>query len=127
MSVLQKMIGFVVTTNPASAKEFYGDKLGFRQLIEDAHGMTFDANGSRLRVVRAKDFTAAPGTVLGWNVTDMHETIRALVAKGVVFEQFRLPFMKQDELGVWTAPSGDEVAWFKDPEGNVLSISKHPF
>lgn len=127
MSVLTKMIGFVVTTDADKAKEFYTGKLGFRQLNEDNHGLTFDANGSRLRVVRAKEFSAAPGTVLGWNVDDMHATIRALVDKGVVFEQFNLPFMQQDEFGVWTAPSGDEVAWFKDPEGNVLSISKHLF
>lgn len=127
MSALGMMIGFVVSTNFHNAKEFYGHKLGFRQLTEDEWGMTFDANGSRIRVDRAEEFTAAPGTVLGWTVDDIRATIRDLMSRGVVFEQFKLPFMPQDELGVWTAPAGDEVAWFKDPDGNVLSVSKHPF
>ncbi|MEO7361993.1 MAG: VOC family protein [Gemmatimonadaceae bacterium] len=127
MSALVKMIGFFGATDFAQAKEFYGNVLGFLQLNEDDHGMTFDANGSRLRVVRAKEFAPASGTVLGWNVDDLHETIRELVARGVLFEQFKVPFMPQDELGVWTAPTGDQVAWFKDPSGNVLSLSKHPF
>ncbi|MEP6834740.1 MAG: VOC family protein [Gemmatimonas sp.] len=127
MSALTKMIGFVVATDFDRAKEFYGTKLGFRQLNEDDHGMTFDANGSYLRVTRAQTFTPAQGTVLGWNVSDMHATIRALTERGVLFEQFNLPFMKQDDLGVWATPGGDEVAWFKDPEGNVLSISKHTY
>lgn len=127
MNVLSKMIGFVVSTDFEKAKDFYGRKLGFRQLNEDSHGMTFDANGCRLRVTRAETFTPAHGTVLGWSVSDMHETIRELMASGIHFEQFNLPFMPQDELGVWAAPTGDEVAWFKDPEGNVLSISRHPY
>ena len=63
--------------------------------------------------------------VLGWEVSDIHAAIRALTANGVKFEQFNLPFMKQDEHGVWTPPNGDQVAWFKDPDGNTLSISRH--
>lgn len=127
MSALEKMIGFVVSTNFEKAKQFYGSKLGFRLIHEDEHGMMFDANGSRLRIDRAETFSPAAGTVLGWNVADVRETIRELSAHGVVFEQFGLPFMEQDALGVWTAPTGDEVAWFKDPDGNLLSLSKHPF
>ena len=65
------------------------------------------------------------GTVLGWEVDDIHAAIRELMPRGVHFEQFNLPFMKQDEMGVWTPPNGDKVAWFKDPDGNVLSISQH--
>ncbi len=126
MNVLAQMIGFVVATDFELAKQFYGTKLEFRQINEDDHGMTFDVgNGCRLRVTRAQSFTPAQGTVLGWSVTDMHATIRALISRGVEFEQFNLAFMPQDELGVWAAPSGDEVAWFKDPQGNILSISKH--
>jgi hypothetical protein len=65
--------------------------------------------------------------VLGWNVPDMPAAIAGLSARGVKFEQFNFAFMPQDELGVWTTPNGDEIAWFKDPEGNVLSISKHSY
>ena len=125
MSVLKQLIGFVTTTDPAKARAFYGEVLGFRLLEEDDFALVFDANGSMVRVGKAKTFSPAPGTVLGWEVPDIYAAIRELVPRGVRFEQFALPFMKQDEHGVWTPPNGDRVAWFKDADGNVLSISQH--
>ena len=125
MAVLEKMIGFVVTNDAEKAKAFYGDVLGFRLVGEDDFALVFDANGTTLRVGKGRDFKPAQGTVLGWEVGDIHAAIRALVARGVRFEQFNLPFMKQDEHGVWTPPNGDKVAWFKDPDGNTLSLSHH--
>ena len=119
------MVGFVTTTKPDEARAFYGEKLGFRFVADDDFALVFDANGTTIRVGKARSFTPAHGTVLGWEVGDVHAAIEELTARGVTFEQFNLPFMKQDEAGVWTAPSGDQVAWFKDPDGNVLSISKH--
>jgi catechol 2,3-dioxygenase-like lactoylglutathione lyase family enzyme len=71
---------------------------------------------------KAHGFKPAQGTVLGWDVDDIHAAIRELTARGVHFEQFGLPFMKQDEFGVWTPPNGDKVAWFKDPDGNILAV-----
>lgn len=123
--MLSQMIGFVVTTNPAAALAFYRDTLGFPLLSDDEYALVFDANGTMIRVQKARDFRPAQGTVLGWKVDDIRAEVRALVARGVTFEQFNLAFIPQDELGVWTAPNGDEVAWFKDPEGNVLSLSYH--
>jgi catechol 2,3-dioxygenase-like lactoylglutathione lyase family enzyme len=125
MAVLTKMIGFLASNDTVKATGFYRDVLGFRLLSEDDFALTFDANGTKLRVNKTKNHTPAIGTVLGWEVDDIRAAIRELMARGVKFEQFGLPFMKQDELGVWTTPNGDEVAWFKDPDGNVLSISKH--
>ena len=125
MPVLSKMVGFVTTTNPDQAKSFYGDVLGFRLVSDDDFAVVFDANGTTIRVGKARAFTPAQGTVLGWEVADIYAAIRELVPRGVHFEQFGLPFLKQDEHGVWTPPNGDKVAWFKDPEGNVLSISQH--
>lgn len=125
MPVLTKMIGFLTTSNPEEAKAFYADTLGFHQLSEDDFAIVFDANGTTIRVGKAQSFTPAQGTVLGWEVADIHAAIRELTAEGVRFEQFNLPFLKQDEHGVWTPPNGDQVAWFKDPDGNVLSISRH--
>jgi catechol 2,3-dioxygenase-like lactoylglutathione lyase family enzyme len=126
MSVLTTMIGFVSTAEPEKARAFYGDVLGFRLTTDDDFALVFDANGTKLRVAKGRSSPPAPGTVLGWEVDDIHAAIRELVARGVKFEQWNLPFMKQDEHGVWTPPSGDQVAWFKDPDGNVLSISRHP-
>jgi catechol 2,3-dioxygenase-like lactoylglutathione lyase family enzyme len=125
MSVLNRMIGFVITSDAEKAKTFYGGVLGFRLMNEDEYALSFDANGTMLRVNKGRDFKPAPGTVLGWEVDDIHAAIRELTPRGVHFEQFGLPFMPQDGLGVWTPPNGDRVAWFKDPDGNVLSISQH--
>ena len=125
MPVLTRMIGFVVTSNPDKAKAFYGGVLGFREVSDDDFAIMFDANGTRIRVNKAREFTPARGTVLGWEVDDIYAAIRDLAPRGVLFEQFNLPFMKQDEFGVWTPPNGDRVAWFKDPDGNTLSISQH--
>ena len=123
MAVLAKMVGFVMTTDPRKAKAFYGDVLGFQLIDEDEYALVYDANGTMIRIGKAKEFKPAQGTILGWEVEDIHTAIRELVPRGVRFEQWGLPFMKQD--GVWTPPNGDRVAWFKDPEGNVLSISQH--
>jgi len=125
MSVLTSMIGFVVTSDPEKAKTFYGDRLGFRLLDEDDFALVFDANGTMLRVAKAREFKPARNTVLGWEVDDIRAAIGELTSRGVQFERYDLPFMKQDELGVWSPGNGDHVAWFKDPEGNVLSISQH--
>jgi catechol 2,3-dioxygenase-like lactoylglutathione lyase family enzyme len=125
MPVLNQLIGFLNTNDPERAKRFYGEVLGFRLISDDNFAVSFDANGTMIRINKAKNFQPAVGTVLGWEVVDIHAAIRELSAKGVHFEQFNLPFMKQDEHGVWTPPNGDQVAWFKDPDGNVLSISKH--
>jgi catechol 2,3-dioxygenase-like lactoylglutathione lyase family enzyme len=119
------MVGFVQTTAPERAMAFYGDTLGFAFLGDDGFALSFDANGTRLRVAKARAFTPAPATVLGWEVADIAAEVRALVERGVRFEQFNLPFLVQDALGIWTAPNGDRVAWFKDPDGNILSLSCH--
>jgi catechol 2,3-dioxygenase-like lactoylglutathione lyase family enzyme len=124
MALLNKMVGFLRTGNPENAKAFYGGVLGFREISDDAFAIVFDANGTTIRVSKLPDFTPVQGTVLGWNVPDIYAAIKELGPRGVKFEQFNLSFMKQDELGVWMPPGGGAVAWFKDPDGNVLSISQ---
>jgi catechol 2,3-dioxygenase-like lactoylglutathione lyase family enzyme len=119
------MVGFVTTTDADKARAFYGGVLGFRLTGDDEYALVYDANGTMLRVGKAKTFTPAPGTILGWEVADIRAALRELVPQGVRFVQWGLPFMKQDEDGVWTPQNGDHVAWFKDPDGNVLSISQH--
>lgn len=122
---LSKMIGFVTTTDAEKAKAFYGDVLGFRLVSDDNFAVVFDANGTMLRLAKARTHLPANGTVLGWEVDDIHASIAELVGRGARFERYDLPFLKQDDAGVWTAPNGDRVAWFKDPDGNVLSLSTH--
>ncbi len=122
---LSKIIGFLTTTDAAKATAFYQGTLGFRFVGDDGFALIFDAHGTMIRIVKAQAFAPAAGTVLGWEVGDVPTAVRELSAQGVVFAQFGLSFLNQDELGVWKAPGGDEVAWFKDPDGNVLSISSH--
>ena len=118
------IIAFVPTTDAARARAFYESVLGLRFVKDDGFAMVLDANGIMIRVAKVgKDFVPAKFTILGWQVSDIENVVRGLQAKGVQFEIFG--FFKQDELGIWTAPTGDKVAWFKDPDGNVLSVSQH--
>jgi hypothetical protein len=89
---------------------------------DDGFAMVLDANGIMVRVAKC-EFTPAPFTILGWQVTGIEEMAKGLQARGARFERFG--FFEQDELGIWTAPTGDKVAWFKDPDGNMLSVSQH--
>ena len=119
------IIGFVTIVDVAKAKEFYRDKLGLRLVSEEPpFALVFDANGIMLRLVMGRERPAGHGTVLGWQVQDIASIVRKLEKVGVRFERY--DFAKQDELGIWTTPTGAKVAWFKDPDGNVLSISEHP-
>jgi hypothetical protein len=90
----------------------------------DGFAMVLDANGIMIRVAKVPpDFKPLPFTILGWQVTGIEEIVPELQKRGVAFERFGFP--GQDALGIWTAPSGDKVAWFKDPDGNTLSLSQH--
>lgn len=82
----------------------------------------FDAHGTRLRVTTVREVVPAPYTLLGWMVDDIAATIRTLGQAGVEFERY--PGISQDELGIWTAPGGASIAWFKDPDGNLLSLTQ---
>jgi hypothetical protein len=97
--------------------------LGLRFVKDDGFALVMDANGIMVRVAKAPEFKPATFTILGWQVSDIEKVVRSLQKRGVQFEIFG--FFKQDELGIWTAPTGDKVAWFKDPDGNVLSVSEH--
>jgi catechol 2,3-dioxygenase-like lactoylglutathione lyase family enzyme len=116
------IVAFVPTKDPEKARAFYVDVLGLRFIKDDGFAMVLDANGIMVRVARAQ-FTPAQFTILGWQVKNIEKTVAGLQEKGVHFERFG--FFEQDALGIWTAPTGDKVAWFKDPDGNVLSVSQH--
>ena len=116
------IVAFVPTKDAEKARGFYEGVLGLRFVKDDGFAMVFDANGIMVRIARAQ-FTPAPFTILGWQVKEIENVVSGLQAKGVSFERFG--FFEQDELGIWTAPTGDKVAWFKDPDGNVLSVSQH--
>ncbi|HTU42620.1 MAG TPA: VOC family protein [Candidatus Aquilonibacter sp.] len=119
----QKIVAFIQITNVEKARAFYEGILGLRFVKDDGFAAVFDANGIMVRAAKTKEFTPLQATVLGWEVANIEEKVRGLRDRGVRFEVFG--FFKQDELGIWTAPTGDKVAWFKDPDGNILSVSEH--
>jgi catechol 2,3-dioxygenase-like lactoylglutathione lyase family enzyme len=117
----QRIKAFVSTTQPDRARKFYKEKLGLKLLSEDSYGLEFEANGALLRISIVDKLTPQPFTVLGWDTKDIVSIIKYLNEKGVTFERY--DFVKQDESSIWTAPGGTRVAWFKDPDGNLLSLS----
>jgi catechol 2,3-dioxygenase-like lactoylglutathione lyase family enzyme len=117
------IVAFVAITDADKARAFYEGVLGLKFVKDDGFALVFDANGIMVRAAKMKEVKPAQFTVLGWQVQDIESVVRGLQKKGLKFEIFG--FFKQDELGIWTAPTGDKVAWFKDPDGNVLSVSEH--
>jgi catechol 2,3-dioxygenase-like lactoylglutathione lyase family enzyme len=119
------IIAFVPIVDVARAKHFYGETLGLQLLSEEPpFALVFNAHGIMLRLVMAKELPPRFGTAVGWRVMDIASVVADLAAAGVTFERY--PNMAQDQLGVWTTPTGAKVAWFKDADGNLLSVSEHP-
>jgi predicted enzyme related to lactoylglutathione lyase len=117
-----KLIAFVATTDPARAKKFYRDTLRLRLVSEDAFALVFDVSGTMLRVATVQQLSPAPYTVLGWQVPDIVAAVNSVEAAGIKLQRY--PGMNQDELGIWTSPGGGRIAWFKDPDGNTLSLTQ---
>jgi len=118
-----KIVGFVATKDYAKARNFYEKILGIEFVNQDAFALEFRSGGNMIRISKVDDFTPMPFTVLGWEVTDIQKVVEDLTKRGVTFEKYS--FLKQDDLGIWDAPGGSRVAWFKDPDGNLLSVSRH--
>ena len=114
------LTAFLATSNPAKARTFYAKTLGLRLVEEDNFALVFDAAGVPLRIQKVDEVRPHAYTSLGWRVPSIRRAMTGLVKKGVVFERYA--FLEQDEAGVWLAPSGTKVAWFKDPDGNLLSV-----
>jgi catechol 2,3-dioxygenase-like lactoylglutathione lyase family enzyme len=125
MSLLasSKIAAFSATTDPDRAKAFYRDQLGLRLVSDEQYALVFDAAGTMLRVQKVKEVSEAKYTTLGWNVPDIEATVDELEKAGVKFERYGFP--GQDEKGIWAPPgSTAKVAWFKDPDGNILSLTQ---
>jgi catechol 2,3-dioxygenase-like lactoylglutathione lyase family enzyme len=118
------LIGFVSVTDATRARHFYGGVLGLDLVEESPFALEFDCAGTMLRVTLANHVAPAPYTVLGWRVDDIEATVSALTAAGVSL-QFYEGFGQTAE-GIWLAPGGAKVVWFKDPDGNLLSVTELP-
>jgi catechol 2,3-dioxygenase-like lactoylglutathione lyase family enzyme len=118
------IMAFLATRDAAQSLSFFRDTLGLHLLADEPSALVFDANGTILRVTKVKHVAPVPYTVLGWRVVDIGAAVRSLAGRGVRFERF--VDKEQDQSGVWISPSGANVAWFKDPDGNVLSLTQFP-
>ena len=125
MGVLEKaaIAAFIASANIAEARDFYENTLGLTIISDDEYALVFDANGTSLRIQKVAEVEPKQYTSLGWHVDDISAAVTALVAKGVRFERYE--FMQPDELGIVTFPGGARVAWFKDPDGNLLSLDQY--
>jgi len=120
----EKVVTFLATADAGRARRFYEGLLGLTVVSDDgfALAVAVDSAGTVLRIQKVESFRPHPFTALGWQVIDIEETVKELAGRGAVFERFE--GLQQDAAGIWIAPSGTRVAWFKDPDGNTLSISQ---
>ena len=122
MLTAAKPIAFVATADSERALRFYRDLLGLRLVDDEPYALVFDLAGVPLRIQKVPQHKPLPYTALGWQVSEIELVVAALSAKGVRFERF--DGMEQDPAGIWCSPSGAQVAWFKDPDGNLLSLTE---
>ena len=117
-----EVIAFTQTTQAEHAKVFYEEVLGLKFQQESAFALVFSAGRTVLRVQKVREFLPLPFTALGWKVPDIDAAVRGLSQRGVAFERYAA--LAQDDAGIWTTPDGGRVCWFKDPDGNVLSLTQ---
>jgi catechol 2,3-dioxygenase-like lactoylglutathione lyase family enzyme len=116
------VIAFVATKSPERARDFYENVLGLKLVADEQWAIVFDAKGTMLRIQKVQDLRPQPFTALGFRVPDIASAVRELAGKGVEFVRYE--FLPQDALGIWDAPGGGRVAWFRDPDGNLLSLTQ---
>lgn len=118
-----KPVMFLATSNPEMAREFYEDVLGL-PCADEQFALVLDVGGVQLRIQKVDKVVPPTGTALGFQVERLEAVVERLAGRGVSFEHY--DHLVQDAYGIWTAPSGATVAWFKDPAGNRLSLSEQP-
>ena len=119
-----QITAFVSTIQPEISKQFYRDILGLQIVTEDAYAIELKGNGAMLRITTVQELKPQPFTVLGFKIEQIELQVKSLSDKGVKFEKY--DHFDQNDLGIWTSPSKAKVAWFKDPDGNLISVTEYP-
>ena len=120
---MDRLLGLIMISDKDRARAFYVDALGVEYVEEDDFAMVVRSGGNLIRLVKSDGVDPRPFSVLGWETDSITERVQALTHRGVKF--LRYSWFEQDELGIWTAPgAAARVAWFSDPDGNVLSLSQ---
>jgi len=126
MLTSNEVMAFLATADADAATLFYRDRLGLRLVADTPFALEFELGEltTPLRIQKVEAVVAAPYTALGWRVGNIAEAVEALEKRGIAFETFA--GMEQNALGIWDAPGGARVAWFRDPDGNLLSLTQLP-
>ena len=119
-----QLVAFIPSSHLGLSHAFYSGVLGLERTEATPMANVYDANGTPLRVTLVTEHTPSPFTVLGWYVEDVKTAMADLASRGVVFKSYE--GFDQDEDGIWTAPNGRRIAWFEDPDGNIISLSQPP-
>jgi len=119
-----KIKAFLPTINAASSKLFYMNTVGLKLVSEDNYALEFAGHGTSLRITTVQELNPQPFTVLGFMIEKIEAQVNSLIDKGVIFERY--DSLNQDALGIWTSPSKAKIAWFKDPDGNIISLTQSP-
>jgi catechol 2,3-dioxygenase-like lactoylglutathione lyase family enzyme len=118
-----QIAAFVATANAERSRAFYENTLGLKLVADEEYAIVFDANGITLRIQKVRDVAPIPYTALGWHVTNIEKMVEELSGRGVSFEIY--DGFGQSDQGIMTFPNGAKVAWFKDPDGNLLSLDQY--
>ena len=116
------LIAFIATTHPDQAEQFYSELLGLYLMEDSPFALVYDAHGTMLRIQKVETISKTAYTQLGWQVGDIQEAVKKLQERGIHFERYQS--FAQDEHGIWTTPEGNKIAWFTDPDGNLLSLTE---
>ncbi len=118
------IVGFIPTTNADRSRKFFVETLGLTFVADEEYGVVLTSGANTIRLVKLEKHEPSEFAILGWETTNIEKTVREMTAAGVTIERY--DFIEQDDLGIWSAPDRiAKVAWFKDPDGNVLSVSQH--
>jgi catechol 2,3-dioxygenase-like lactoylglutathione lyase family enzyme len=118
----ETLVAFLATSDPDRARAFYEGVLELPLVSDNEHLLTFQSGAARVALQKLGSVTPPQGTALNWHVRDLREIMRALMGRGVVFERYET--LEQDELAIWSPAPGTGVAWFKDTDGNLLSLTQ---
>ena|SRR5258708_3598067 len=124
MLAASNLMAFLATTDSARARAFYEGILGLHFVSEDDFAVVYDVRGIELRLQKVRQLQPQPHTALGWSVASIDQVVGDVTARGGDFERYQS--LEQDAAGIWTSPSGAKIAWLKDPDGNLLSLSGRP-
>lgn len=119
-----KIIAFIPTVDPSRSKHFYQEIIGLSLVSEDAYALAFKKGETSLRIAVVEKFEPFAFTVLGFVINRIGQEVKSLIEKAVVFQKYAS--LEQDNLGIWTSPSKAKIAWFKDPDGNLISLTELP-